>query len=194
MSGKIPAVTLRGTEFKPVSPPRGGFSTLQDPRPQTTNTLLGNAALCRDRLSVWYPQALGALWEGGEDWIPVCISYSVCMPRARGRSSGKGVSSKAPFLICTSNSWFRLLNTSSGLAHRYPAVSTDSPLCHSVSSSPAEPVAVDAVGGRLSLLWDAVPVHLMIQPWAGTIQSPLPQPQFPYQQLRDGRFLGPKRG
>lgn len=27
--GKIPAVTLSGTGFKPVSPPRGGFSSLQ---------------------------------------------------------------------------------------------------------------------------------------------------------------------
>lgn len=67
-------------------------------------------------------------------------------------AQGREFPARPPF------SWFRLLNTSSGLAHRYPAVSTDSPLCHSVSSSPAEPVAVGAVGGRLSLLWDAVPV------------------------------------
>lgn len=69
------------------------------------------------------------------------------MPRARGRSSGKGVSSKAPFLLVQA------------VEHLiWPSTPTDSPLCHSVSSSPAEPVAVGAVGGRLSLLWDAVPV------------------------------------
>lgn len=41
--GKIPAVILSGTGFKPVSPPRGRFSSLQDPRPQTTDVRLGNA-------------------------------------------------------------------------------------------------------------------------------------------------------
>lgn len=85
-----------GPESKPVSPPRGCFSSLQDPRPQKHLRVVPLWAVGVAEYTVWCPWWGAGAGSQCESHLFACLG---------GR---EGSFQQAPFLICTPNSWLWL--------------------------------------------------------------------------------------